>query len=99
MPGPCLLGGLVHNAKSTRAVLRPRHGQEGLRGIVDAFLRRCGFEIQIHAVNTDELLDARRHPDEHRAVTVRATEFSEYFVHMSRAMQDEVMARTECELL
>lgn len=92
------LGGLVHNAKFSRGVLRTRQGQEALRGVIETFLRRGGFEIQINAVSGDELRRAQRHPDEHRSLIVRVAGFSEYFVHLSRAMQDEVIARTEYEL-
>jgi formate C-acetyltransferase len=40
------------------------------------------------------LHEAQRHPEQHRSLCVRVFGFSEYFVSLSPAAQDELIART-----
>ncbi|PIY48995.1 MAG: hypothetical protein COZ06_15120, partial [Armatimonadetes bacterium CG_4_10_14_3_um_filter_66_18] len=44
------------------------------------------------------LLDAQEHPEQYQDLLVRVAGYSDYFVHLNRNMQDEVIARTEHEL-
>lgn len=89
------LGGVVHNAKFSKMMLQDERGQQALRGIIETFLRRGGFEIQINVVDADVLRDAQVHPEAYRDLVVRVAGYSDYFIHLSPAMQDEVIARTE----
>jgi pyruvate-formate lyase len=43
------------------------------------------------------LRDAQRNPDKYRGLIVRVAGFSAYWVELSKAVQDEVIARTEYE--
>jgi pyruvate-formate lyase len=38
---------------------------------------------------------AQQHPDQHRDLIVRVAGYSDYFCDLSRALQDEIIARTE----
>lgn len=91
------IGGLVHNLKVSRNTLSDDEGRRAMRAIIETYLERGGFEIQVNAVSTAELLDAQEHPDQHRDLLVRVAGYSDYFVHLSKRMQDEVIARTEHE--
>jgi formate C-acetyltransferase len=90
-----VLGGLVHNAKFSRSLLKTEQGRKGLRGVIETYLRRGGFEIQINVVGKETLLDARKHPEQYRDLLVRVAGYSDYFVHLNNKMQEEVIARTE----
>ena len=89
------LGGLVHNVKFSKAALRTDQALAALRSLVETFLRRGGFEIQVNVIDTDILRDAQTHPEEYADLLVRVAGYSDYFVHLDPNMQAEVIARTE----
>lgn len=93
-----ILGGLVHNAKFSRNLLRSPEAQKALRGVIETYMQRGGFEIQVNVVGRETLLEAQEHPELHPDLLVRVAGYSDYFVHLNRNMQDEVIARTEHEL-
>jgi len=92
------LGGLVQNVKLSKAVFMKRESRDAVRHVIETFLRRGGFEIQVNVVSKDTLLDAQKRPDQHQDLLVRVAGYSDYFVHLNRNMQDEVIARTEHKL-
>ena len=93
-----VLGGLVHNAKFPQSLLETDDARAALRSIIETYLQRGGFEIQINVVGKEVLLDAQQHPDQYPDLLVRVAGYSDYFVHLNKNMQDEVIARTEHEI-
>jgi len=92
------LGGLVHNAKFARASLQDAQGRRALQALIETYLRRGGFQIQVNVTNAEVLRDAQANPERHADLIVRVAGYSDYFTHLNRNMQDEVIARTEHEL-
>jgi len=90
-----VLGGLVHNARFSRSMFRTERDRKAIRSVIETYLKRGGFEIQINVVGTDDLLDAQEHPEKYPDLLVRVAGYSDYFVHLNRNMQDEVVRRTE----
>ena len=90
-----VLGGLVHNAKFSKSIFRTEADRKALRNVIETYLKRGGFEIQINVVSRETLLDAREHPDQYPDLLVRVAGYSDYFVHLNDKMQQEVIARTE----
>ena len=91
------LGGLVHNVKLSKNALSTDPGLLALRNLVETYLRRGGFEIQINVVSAEVLRDAQEHPEDHADLLVRVAGYSDYFVHLNANMQAEVIERTEHE--
>jgi len=89
------LGGLVHNVKFSKSALSTDEGLAGLRNLIETYLRRGGFEIQVNVVSVDTLRDAQKHPEDYQDLLVRVAGYSDYFVHLNPNMQAEVIARTE----
>jgi formate C-acetyltransferase len=89
------LGGLVHNVKVSRRSLQNEGARRALSDLIETYLTRGGFEIQVNAVGRETLLEAREHPELFPDLLVRVAGYSDYFVKLSPAMQDEVIARTE----
>ena len=89
------LGGLVHNVKFSRALLDSDSGMGALWDVIETYLRRGGFEIQVNVVNADTLRAAQANPEEHADLLVRVAGYSDYFVHLDANLQAEVIARTE----
>lgn len=90
-----VLGGLVHNAKFPRALFKTADDRRALRQVVETYLRRGGFEIQINVVGQETLLAAREHPEQYQDLLVRVAGYSDYFVHLCDKMQEEIIARAE----
>ncbi|HUT26114.1 MAG TPA: glycine radical domain-containing protein, partial [Sumerlaeia bacterium] len=89
------LGGVVHNAKFSKSLLRTDGDRRALRDVIETYLRRGGFEIQINVVGKETLLEAQKRPERHRDLLVRVAGYSDYFVHLDERMQNEVISRTE----
>jgi formate C-acetyltransferase len=89
------IGGLVHNVKFSKSALSTDEGLAGLRNLIETYLRRGGFEIQVNVVSADTLRDAQEHPENYHDLLVRVAGYSDYFVHLNPNMQAEVIARTE----
>ncbi|MHB9032251.1 MAG: pyruvate formate lyase family protein [Anaerolineae bacterium] len=91
-----MLGGIAVNLKFARTGQKETFAA-GLRDLVDAFIQRGGFEVQINVVDKDTLLAARQHPEQYRDLVVRIGGYSDYFVGLSERMQEEIIQRTEHE--
>ncbi len=89
-----LIGGVAVNLKFSKASLGT-HSLDAVMAISKTYLMRGGFELQINVVDNETLKKARMDPDQYRDLVVRIGGYSDYFVTLSRQMQDEVIARTE----
>jgi len=77
-------------------------GEEGARKLLEltrGYLRNGGFHIQYNIVDSKVLRDAQKRPDKYRDLLVRVAGFTQYWVELSKPIQDEVIARTEYETL
>jgi formate C-acetyltransferase len=63
--------------------------------LVKGFIDRGGHQLQLNAVNPEQMKDAQVHPGEHRQLVVRVWGWSAYFVELDKAYQDHVIARQE----
>lgn len=90
-----VLGGLVYNAKFPAGLFRTPQDRLALRQVVETYLRRGGFEIQVNVVGKETLEAAREHPEQYQDLLVRVAGYSDYFVHLCDKMQQEVIARAE----
>ena len=89
------LGGLVHNVKFSKAAMRTDHDMAALRSLIEVYLSRGGFEIQVNVVDADTLRDAQVHPEKHADLLVRVAGYADYFVHLDPVMQADIIQRTE----
>jgi len=68
-----------------------------LRAVMETYLRRGGFEIQVNVVGAEMLKHARENPELYPDLLVRVAGYSDYFVRLNPNMQEEVIARSEHE--
>ena len=92
-------GGTVLNMKLSSQVLKTEEGTDKLAHLIRTFFRLGGHHIQFNVVNADTLRDAQKHPDKYRNLLVRVAGYSDYFLNLSRELQDEIISRTEHETL
>ena len=92
-----LIGGVAVNMKFSKSTL----GDESLsvmRSLVEAFMARGGFEIQINVTSREILEAAVANPELYRDLIVRIGGYSDYFTRLSREMQSELLLRTEHQI-
>jgi formate C-acetyltransferase len=88
-------GGTLLNQKFTPAVVQGQEGIDHLTHLVRTYFKLGGHHIQFNVVNAATLREAQKHPEQHRELIVRVAGYSDYFCDISKALQDEIIARTE----
>lgn len=83
------------NQKFSWTIMQSPESREKLSILTDTFFRNGGQHIQYNMVDTDELRDAKIHPEKHRDLVVRVGGFSAYFVMLSPEIQDDIIYRSE----
>lgn len=88
-------GGTLLNQKFSPEVLEGEEGLRALMNLIRAYFKLGGHHIQFNVINAKTLRDAQANPDRYRDLIVRVAGYSDYFCDLSRALQDEIIARTE----
>lgn len=53
------------------------------------------YHCQINCVDRDILIEAQKHPEEHRDLLIRVAGYTAFFVELGKETQDEIINRTE----
>ncbi|MCP4657689.1 MAG: formate C-acetyltransferase/glycerol dehydratase family glycyl radical enzyme, partial [bacterium] len=88
-------GGTLLNQKFTPQLLEGEEGIGNLASLVRTYFKLDGHHIQFNVISAETLRDAQAHPDQYRDLIVRVAGYSDYFCDLSRALQDEIIGRTE----
>ena len=88
-------GGTLLNQKLSQQALRDEAGLDKLVQLIRTYFRLDGHHIQFNVVDAATLREAQEYPEQHRDLIVRVAGYSDYFCDLSRALQDEIIARTE----
>lgn len=88
-------GGTLLNQKLAPRLLEDEAGLERLVQLVRTHFGLGAHHIQFNVVDAETLRAAQANPQAHRDLIVRVAGYSDYFCDLSRALQDEIIARTE----
>ncbi|MCI1969234.1 trans-4-hydroxy-L-proline dehydratase [Clostridium luticellarii] len=88
-------GGALLNQKFTPAVVQGEEGISNLAALIRSYFAIDGHHIQFNVIDRKTLLDAQKHPEEYENLIVRVAGYSDYFNNLDRALQDEIINRTE----
>jgi pyruvate formate-lyase/glycerol dehydratase family glycyl radical enzyme len=88
-------GGTLLNQKFTPKILAGEEGLNNLAHLVRSYFKLDGHHVQFNVVTAETLRDAQAHPEKHRDLIVRVAGYSDYFCDLTKALQDEIIARTE----
>ena len=69
--------------------------QQKVADFVQLFIELGGHQMQLNAVNREQLLAAQAHPEQYGNLIVRIWGWSAYFVELDREYQDHVISRQE----
>jgi len=90
-------GGTLLNQKFTPQLLKGEEGLNKIAQLVRSYFRLDGHHIQFNVVTAATLRAAQAEPEKYRDLIVRVAGYSDYFCDLTRALQDEIIARTEHE--
>ncbi|MBR5554129.1 MAG: hypothetical protein IKV98_09825 [Clostridia bacterium] len=93
-PDAVLMGPSVTNLMLDEALVKNNDNFEKLVSLLETYFKNGGTHFQLTYVSKEELLNARKCPEEHKNLRVRVSGFSDYFVSLNGNMQDEIIERT-----
>jgi len=88
-------GGTLLNMKFTPKLLEGDEGLERLAQLIRSYFQLGGHHVQFNVITAETLRAAQEHPEQHKDLIVRVAGYSDFFCDLTRALQDEIIARTE----
>lgn len=88
-------GGTLLNQKFTPSVVKGEEGLDNMANLVRAYFSMDGHHIQFNVIDRETLIRAQQNPDEYKDLIVRVAGYSDHFRNLSKALQDEIIERTE----
>ncbi|MFT8531654.1 trans-4-hydroxy-L-proline dehydratase [Bifidobacterium aquikefiri] len=88
-------GGALLNQKFTPSVVAGKKGILAMSALIRAYFTLDGHHLQFNVVDRATLIDAQKHPLDYTDLIVRVAGYSDYFNNLDKALQDEIIARTE----
>lgn len=90
-----VLGGLSLTTRIDPAVFKAKDGVKRLADLLRSFVDQKVFHLQINVTSSDVLKAAQENPEEYRDLTVKVAGYNAFFTHLSKELQDSIIARTE----
>ena len=90
-----ITGGTLLNQRFAPSVVQGEEGLDNMANLIRAYFNMDGHHIQFNVFDKNVLLAAQKNPDEYKDLIVRVAGYSDHFNNLSRALQDEIIGRTE----
>ena len=88
-------GGTLLNQKFTPSSIAGEEGLENVSSLIKSYFELMGHHIQFNVIDKKVLLDAQKNPEEYKDLIVRVAGYSDHFNNLEKALQDEIIGRTE----
>ncbi|MCP5105607.1 MAG: formate C-acetyltransferase/glycerol dehydratase family glycyl radical enzyme, partial [bacterium] len=88
-------GGTLLNQKFMPSILKDDGGLTRLLHLVRSYFKMDGHHMQFNVVDAAALREAQKYPEKYRSLIVRVAGYSDYFVDLTPALQEEIIHRTE----
>ncbi len=92
-------GGTLLNQKFTPSLVEGEKGLVSMAHLIRAYFKLDGHHIQFNVVKADTLKAAQKSPEEYQNLIVRVAGYSDYFNNLNKTLQDEIISRTEQNVL
>lgn len=86
--------GFVFQNKFDKKLFSSEKGKASFIALAKAYFAGGGQQYTVTVVSPEELLDAKKTPENHRNLIVRVGGYSDYFVNLNENLQDNVIERT-----
>jgi formate C-acetyltransferase len=61
----------------------------------ETYFKNGGVHFQLTYVSKEDLISAKKNPQDYKSLRVRVSGFSDYFTKLSSVIQDDIISRTE----
>jgi pyruvate formate-lyase/glycerol dehydratase family glycyl radical enzyme len=87
--------GTLLNMKMHPSTLQSEQDLEKFASLLRGYFALGGYHVQFNVVSAETLRDAQKHPERYHNLIIRVAGYSDYFVRLSKELQDEIISRTE----
>lgn len=87
--------GTILNEKFSPKLLENRQGKESLCSLIRTYFEEGGWHIQFNVVSAEVLRKAQMDPEANKSMIIRVAGYSAFFVELDKAVQDDIIQRTE----
>lgn len=94
-PYSILTGPSVTNVLLDEQLVKKDENFEKLVYLFESYFKMGGTHFQLTYVSKEDLINAKKTPDKYKNLRVRVSGFSDYFVFLNEALQDEIIQRTK----
>jgi formate C-acetyltransferase len=88
-------GGTLLNQKFTPELFDKDENLDKIMALIRSYFKMNGHHIQFNVVSADTLKKAQKNPENYRNLIVRVAGYSDYFVDLTKELQNEIINRTE----
>ncbi len=94
-PNAVLTGPSVTNVMLDETLISDDNNFEKLVDLFQTYFLNGGTHFQLTYVSKEDLINAKIVPENYKNLRVRVSGFSDYFIFLNDALQDEIITRTE----
>ena len=87
-------GGTLLNQKFLPDLFKEKKELQALVHLIRSYFKMDGHHVQFNVVAEETLRDAQKHPENYQDLIVRVAGYSDYFVDLTLALQEEIILRT-----
>ncbi|MCP4160092.1 MAG: glycyl radical protein [Deltaproteobacteria bacterium] len=88
-------GGTLLNQKFSPSIVEGEKGINNLASLVKSYFALDGHHIQFNIIDKKVLMEAQKNPDDYNDLIVRVAGYSDHFNNLEKALQDEIIERTD----
>lgn len=93
-PNAIACGSTVTNIMIEEQLIKNDENFEKTVDALEAYFKMGGVHFQLTYVSKEDLINAKKAPEEYKNLRVRVSGFSDYFVKLKEPIQDEIIERT-----
>lgn len=87
--------GTLYNQKFSPSALAGDEGLKRFAALCRAYFDNKGMHVQFNVIDRATLIEAQKHPEQHKDLVVRVAGYSAQFISLAKEVQDNIINRTE----